>query len=98
MQTFKPNRKYKYVHTYGLKWKCKMFIRVNVYFIYREVGTIVYRILVQDTSGQSETNTLNEVIPDWVREVIVSRKPPKLLKVSFYLQPYQELFSKNSKK
>lgn len=65
----------------------------------REVGNrTLYRVTVKDCVGPTETHILNETVPDWVREVLILKKPPKFIKISFYLLPPNEFTSKNTKR
>lgn len=64
-----------------------------------EIGNrTLYRVTVKDCIGQTETHILNETVPDWVREVLITKKPPKFIKISFYLLPPNEFISKNTKR
>ncbi|XP_014262555.1 WD repeat-containing protein 48 [Cimex lectularius] len=57
--------------------------------IFSEVGgRTLYRLLVQDTGGETEMSILHETLPKWVENIVVKRDMPKFNKIPFYLVLY----------
>lgn len=48
-------------------------------------GRTVFRLLVRDTAGETESTLLNDNVPPWVTDVVIERAVPKFLKIPFYL-------------
>uniref|UniRef100_A0A1B6MI01 WD repeat-containing protein 48 homolog n=1 Tax=Graphocephala atropunctata TaxID=36148 RepID=A0A1B6MI01_9HEMI len=56
--------------------------------IFSEVGgRTLYRLLVRDAGGETETVLLSETVPSWVVDIIVEKNMPKFNKIPFYLIP-----------
>ncbi|ENN78561.1 hypothetical protein YQE_04978, partial [Dendroctonus ponderosae] len=51
-------------------------------------GRTLYRVLVGDTPGETETALLNETVPTWVISNIEDNCTTKFTKVQFYLKPH----------
>lgn len=51
-------------------------------------GRTLYRVLVGDTGGDTETALLNETVPSWVTSNVEENCTGKFIKVQFYLQPH----------
>ncbi|XP_054266691.1 WD repeat-containing protein 48-like [Macrosteles quadrilineatus] len=67
--------------------------------IFSEVGgRTLYRLLVRDAGGETETVLLNETVPSWVVDIIVEKNMPKFNKIPFYLIPLPSAGAKNSKR
>ncbi|XP_019869598.1 WD repeat-containing protein 48 homolog isoform X1 [Aethina tumida] len=54
-------------------------------------GRTLYRVLVGDTSGDTENALLNETVPNWVISNIEENCMNKFIKVQFYLQPHSSV-------
>ncbi|CAH1174064.1 unnamed protein product [Phaedon cochleariae] len=54
-------------------------------------GRTLYRVLVGDTSGDTENALLNETVPNWVISNIEENCTNKFIKVQFYLQPHSSV-------
>ncbi|TRY75454.1 hypothetical protein TCAL_07104 [Tigriopus californicus] len=67
--------------------------------IFSEVGgRTLYRLLARDAGGDTEGVLLNETVPSWVIDIVVERKLPKFIKVTFYVLPHKELGFKSFKR
>ena len=51
----------------------------------------VFRLLARDAGGESEGVLLNETVPSWVIDIVVDKKLPKFIKVTFYVLPHKDL-------
>lgn len=51
----------------------------------------MYRVLVGDTGGDTETALLNETVPSWVTSNVEENCTGKFIKVQFYLQPHSSI-------
>lgn len=51
-------------------------------------GRTVFRLLVRDAAGETESALLHETVPSWVIDVVIERTIPKFIKIPFYLQPH----------
>ena len=59
--------------------------------IFSEVGgRTLYRLLARDAGGETEGVLLNETVPPWVIDIVVEKKLPKFIKVSFGRNNIQE--------
>ncbi|CAG9831269.1 unnamed protein product [Diabrotica balteata] len=54
-------------------------------------GRTLYRVLVGDTSGETENTLLSETVPNWVISNIEDNSQNKFIKVQFYLQPHSSV-------
>eukprot|EP00095_Tigriopus_kingsejongensis_P000390 maker-scaffold19_size710362-snap-gene-0.20 protein:Tk00390 transcript:maker-scaffold19_size710362-snap-gene-0.20-mRNA-1 annotation:"wd repeat-containing protein 48" len=60
--------------------------------IFSEVGgRTLYRLLARDAGGETEGVLLNETVPAWVIDIVVEKKLPKFIKVTFYVLPHKDL-------
>ncbi len=60
--------------------------------IFSEVGgRTLYRLLARDAGGETEGVLLNETVPSWVIDIVVEKKLPKFIKVTFYVLPHKDL-------
>lgn len=67
--------------------------------IFSEVGgRTLYRLLVRDAAGETESVLLNETVPSWVRDIVVDKNLPKFIKITFHLLQYSNSGSKSVKK
>ena len=67
--------------------------------IFSEVGgRTLYRLLARDAGGETEGVLLNETVPSWVMDIVVERKLPKFIKVTFYVLPHKDLGYKSFKR
>ncbi len=67
--------------------------------IFSEVGgRTLYRLLARDAGGETEGVLLNETVPHWVVDIVVEKKLPKFIKVTFYVLPHKDLGFKSSKR
>lgn len=67
--------------------------------IFSEVGgRTLYRLLARDAGGETEGVLLNETVPSWVIDIVVEKKLPKFIKVTFYVLPHKDLGLKSFKK
>ena len=54
------------------------------YILYRTTLTSpAPRLLARDAGGETEGVLLNETVPAWVVDIVVEKKLPKFIKVSF---------------
>ena len=61
-------------------------------------GRTLYRLLARDAGGETEGVLLNETVPSWVIDIVVEKKLPKFIKVTFYVLPHKDLGLKSFKK
>ncbi|XP_017783122.1 PREDICTED: WD repeat-containing protein 48 homolog isoform X2 [Nicrophorus vespilloides] len=67
-------------------------VPVHTPLIFSEVGgRTLYRVLVGDTKGETETALLNETVPSWVTSSLEDNCTSKFIKVQFYLQPHSSV-------
>lgn len=67
--------------------------------IFSEVGgRTLYRLLARDAGGETEGVLLNETVPAWVVDIVVEKKLPKFIKVTFFVLPHATLGYKTFKK
>ena len=67
--------------------------------IFSEVGgRTLYRLLARDAGGDTEGVLLNETVPNWVVDIVVEKKLPKFIKVTFYVLPHKDLGYKSFKR
>lgn len=67
--------------------------------IFSEVGgRTLYRLLARDAGGETEGVLLNETVPSWVIDIVIDKKPPKFIKVTFYVLPHPMLGFKSTKR
>ncbi len=67
--------------------------------IFSEVGgRTLYRLLARDAGGETEGVLLNETVPAWVIDIVVEKKLPKFIKVTFYVLPHKDLGFKTYKR
>lgn len=67
--------------------------------IFSEVGgRTLYRLLARDAGGETEGVLLNETVPSWVIDIVVEKKLPKFIKVTFYVLPHKDLGYKSFKR
>uniref|UniRef100_A0A1B6DBC4 WD repeat-containing protein 48 homolog n=1 Tax=Clastoptera arizonana TaxID=38151 RepID=A0A1B6DBC4_9HEMI len=67
--------------------------------IFSEVGgRTLYRLLVRDAGGETESVLLNETVPPWVVDIVVEKNLPKFNKIPFYLLPHASSGVKSLKK
>ena len=67
--------------------------------IFSEVeGRTLYRLLARDAGGETEGVLLNETVPSWVIDIVVEKKLPKFIKVTFYVLPHPSLGYKSFKR
>ena len=67
--------------------------------IFSEVGgRTLYRLLARDAGGETEGVLLNETVPAWVIDIVVEKKLPKFIKVTFYVLPHKDLGYKSFKR
>ncbi|KAF5300814.1 hypothetical protein FQR65_LT19310 [Abscondita terminalis] len=60
--------------------------------IFSEVGgRTLYRVVVDDASGDTETSLLNETVPSWVTSNVEENCTGKFIKIQFYLQPHSSV-------
>lgn len=72
----------------------KLYFSVPIHtpLIFSEVGgRTLYRVLVGDTGGDTETSLLNETVPSWVTSNVEENCPGKFSKIQFYLQPHSSV-------
>lgn len=81
-----------------------MMVHGNEYFkvpkhtpvIFSEVGgRTVCRQLVRDAAGETESALLQEMVPQWVTDVVIERTNPKFIKMPFYLLPHPTMMIKS---
>lgn len=61
---------------------------------YSEVGgRTLYRVAVGDAGGETETNLLNDTVPNWVTSIIQedSATNVKFIRIQFYIQPHSSV-------
>lgn len=67
--------------------------------IFSEVGgRTLYRLLARDAGGETEGVLLNETVPCWVIDIVVEKKLPKFIKVTFFVLPHPSLGYKSFKR
>ena len=67
--------------------------------IFSEVGgRTLYRLLARDAGGETEGVLLNETVPAWVVDIVVEKKLPKFIKVTFFVLPHPTLGFKTFKR
>lgn len=67
--------------------------------IFSEVGgRTLYRLLARDAGGDTEGVLLNETVPAWVVDIVVEKKLPKFIKVTFFVLPHSTLGYKTFKR
>jgi len=67
--------------------------------IFSEVGgRTLYRLLARDAGGETEGVLLNETVPSWVIDIVVEKKLPKFIKVTFFVLPHPTLGYKSFKR
>lgn len=67
--------------------------------IFSEVGgRTLYRLLARDAGGETEGVLLNETVPTWVIDIVVEKKLPKFIKVTFFVLPHSCLGYKSFKR
>jgi len=67
--------------------------------IFSEVGgRTLYRLLARDAGGETEGVLLNETVPAWVVDIVVEKKLPKFIKVTFFVLPHPTLGYKTFKR
>ena len=67
--------------------------------IFSEVGgRTLYRLLARDAGGETEGVLLNETVPAWVIDIVVEKKLPKFIKVTFFVLPHPSLGYKSFKR
>jgi len=67
--------------------------------IFSEVGgRTLYRLLARDSGGETEGVLLNETVPAWVVDIVVEKKLPKFIKVTFFVLPHPILGYKTFKR
>jgi len=67
--------------------------------IFSEVGgRTLYRLLARDAGGETEGVLLNETVPSWVVDIVVEKKLPKFIKVTFFVLPHPNLGYKTFKR
>ena len=67
--------------------------------IFSEVGgRTLYRLLARDAGGETEGVLLNETVPAWVVDIVVEKKLPKFIKVTFFVLPHSALGYKTYKR
>jgi len=67
--------------------------------IFSEVGgRTLYRLLARDAGGETEGVLLNETVPSWVIDIVVEKKLPKFIKVTFFVLPHPSLGYKSFKR
>lgn len=67
--------------------------------IFSEVGgRTLYRLLARDAGGETEGVLLNETVPSWVIDIVVEKKLPKFIKVTFFVLPHPLLGYKSFKR
>lgn len=60
--------------------------------IFSEVGgRTLYRVIVGDAAGDTETSLLNETVPSWVTSNVEENCTGKFIKIQFYLQPHSSV-------
>lgn len=68
-------------------------------FVFSEVGgRTLYRLLVRDAGGETESVLLGETVPSWVVDIVVDRNMPKFNKIPFYLIPLPSTVKNSSKR
>jgi len=65
---------------------------------YQVAGRTLYRLLARDAGGETEGVLLNETVPPWVIDIVVEKKLPKFIKVTFYVLPHKDLGLKSFKR
>ncbi|XP_022912484.2 WD repeat-containing protein 48 homolog [Onthophagus taurus] len=64
----------------------------HIPLIFSEVGgRTLYRVLVNDTTGDTESALLSETVPSWVTSNLEDNCSGKFIKVQFYLQPHSSV-------
>ena len=58
----------------------------------------MYRLLARDAGGETEGVLLNETVPAWVVDIVVEKKLPKFIKVTFFVLPHPTLGYKTFKR
>ncbi len=67
--------------------------------IFSEVGgRTLYRLLARDAGGETEGVLLHETVPSWVIDIVVEKKLPKFIKVTFFVLPHPSLGYKSFKR
>merc|ERR1712150_188784 len=67
--------------------------------IFSEVGgRTLYRLLARDAGGETEGVLLNETVPTWEIDIVVEKKLPKFIKVTFFVLPHSCLGYKSFKR
>ena len=61
-------------------------------------GRTLYRLLARDAGGETEGVLLNETVPAWVVDIVVEKKLPKFIKVTFFVLPHPTLGYKTFKR
>ena len=61
-------------------------------------GRTLYRLLARDAGGETEGVLLNETVPSWVVDIVVEKKLPKFIKVTFFVLPHPTLGYKTFKR
>merc|ERR1712029_1279400 len=61
-------------------------------------STFPYRLLARDAGGETEGVLLNETVPPWVIDIVVEKKLPKFIKVTFFVLPHPTLGYKSFKR
>merc|ERR1712020_207495 len=56
------------------------------------------RLLARDAGGETEGVLLNETVPSWVIDIVVEKKLPKFIKVTFFVLPHPTLGYKTFKR
>lgn len=54
-------------------------------------GRTLYRVLVGDAGGETESALLNETVPGWVTSTIEDNCSGKFIKIQFYLHPHASI-------
>jgi WD repeat-containing protein 48 len=58
----------------------------------------LYRILVRDAAGDTESGFLQETVPTWVTDVVIERAIPKFTKIQFHLLPHPQMMKQDRMK
>lgn len=67
------------------------YLKIYVLYFSEVGGRTLYRVLVGDTSGDTENALLSETVPSWVISNIEENSQNKFIKVQFYLQPHSSV-------
>jgi hypothetical protein len=63
--------------------------------IFSEVaGRTLYRVQLKDISSDTEKDELNNVMPLWIIDALVNKTLPKINRLVFILNPYNQSVSK----